>query len=103
MNTFEHSSIGCAPSQIIFGYSVDLDRIILHPTKNKDLQAEDSPTYPEYVYKMLNLQAQVIARAQVIQETIANRHISNKLQFSTIVQYLERYHPVVVVSQFQLH
>ena len=80
MNTFEHSSIGCAPSQIIFGNSVDLDRIILHPTKNKDLHTEDSPTYPEYVYKMLNLQAQIIARAQSIQETIANQHISNKLR-----------------------
>ena len=79
MNTFEHSSLGCAPSQIIFGNSVDLDRVILHPTKNKDT-FQESPTYPEYVYKMLNLQAQVIARAQVIQETVANRHISKKLK-----------------------
>ena len=29
---------------------------------------------------MLNLQAQVIARAQVIQETVVNRHISKKLK-----------------------
>lgn len=33
MNTTEHSSLGCAPSQIIFGNAVDLDRRILHEPK----------------------------------------------------------------------
>ena len=78
MNTFTHSSIGCAPAQIIFGNAIDLDRRILHSiSKDND---SSNITYPEYVYKLLNLQAEVIARAQAIQETVANRHISRKLK-----------------------
>jgi len=76
MNTMEHSSIGCAPSQIIFGNSVDLDRGILHERKS----IRNDITYPEYVLRLLNAQAEIIARAQAIQETVANRHISKKLK-----------------------
>ena len=36
MNTFEHSSIGCAPSQIIFGNAIDLDRNILYRHEDMD-------------------------------------------------------------------
>ena len=78
MNTFVHSSIGCAPAQIIFGNALDLDRRILHSPPPDD--EFTNTTYPEYVYKLLNLQAEVIARAQAIQETVANRHISRKLK-----------------------
>ena len=72
----EHSSIGCAPSQIIFGNAVDLDRGILHERKS----IRNDITYPEYVLRLLNAQAEIIARAQAIQETVANRHISKKLK-----------------------
>ena len=59
MNTFVHSSIGCAPAQIIFGNALDLDRRILHSPPPDD--EFTNTTYPEYVYKLLNLQAEVIA------------------------------------------
>ena len=39
MNTFEHSSIGCAPSQIIFGNAIDLDRNILHKYEGDEANA----------------------------------------------------------------
>ena len=76
MNTMQHSSIGCAPSQIIFGNAIDLDRGILHDHQSipKDM------TYPEYVLRLLNTQAEVIARAQSIQEIVADRHITQKLK-----------------------
>ena len=82
MNTFEHSSIGCAPSQIIFGNAIDLDRNILHKYEGDEANAPDlkNQTYSKYYQRLLNMQAEVVARAQTIQETVNQKHISRKLQ-----------------------
>ena len=84
MNTFEHSSIGCAPSQIIFGNAIDLDRNILHKYEGDETHTPDikNETYSAYYRKLLNMQAEVVARAQTIQETVNQKHISRKLQKS---------------------
>ena len=82
MNTFEHSSIGCAPSQIIFGNAIDLDRNILHKYEGDEANAPaiKNETYSKYYRRLLNMQAEVVARAQTIQEMVNQKHISRKLQ-----------------------
>ena len=73
MNTLEHSAIGCAPASIIMGNSVNLDQRLLYKT------GEDM-TYPEYVHELLNMQAEIIARATTIQAEVAQKHIHTKLK-----------------------
>ena len=77
MNTMVHSSTGVKPSQIIFGNAIDLDRHILHKPQPSE---EEGKTYSEYVLKLLNVQAEIIARAQSIQEIVAQKHIARKLK-----------------------
>ena len=77
MNTLEHSSTEQAASQIIFGNAIDLDRRILYDPPKDDATER---TYSEYVMNLLNVQAEIIARAQSIQETISQEHIARKLR-----------------------
>ena len=76
MNTAVHSSTGVAPAQIIFGNAIDLDRHILHknPPNTEPVQ------YSDYVSKLLNMQAEVIARALTIQEIVTHRHVEKQLR-----------------------
>ena len=77
MNTTIHSSIGTSPSQIIFGNAIDLDRRILHEPFAHDATER---TYSEYVMNLLNVQAEIIAKAQATQEAITEQHIARQLR-----------------------
>jgi len=77
MNTTVHSTIGVAPAQIIFGNAIDLDRHILHEPQASE---RENQTYSEYVMKLLNMQAEVIAKAQQTQEVVTQLHVANKLR-----------------------
>ena len=77
MNTLEHSATGCAPASIIMGNNVNLDQCLVYETTNND---GSNKTYPEYVYALLNMQAEIIARATTIQATVAQKHIQRKLK-----------------------
>ena len=72
LNTTVHRSTGVAPAQIIFGNAIDLDRHVLHknPTSSEPVE------YSEYVTKLLNVQAEVVARALTIQEIITEKHVA---------------------------
>ena len=76
MITAVYSSTGVAPSQVIFGNAIDLDRHILHknPPNTEPIQ------YSDYVSKLLNMQAEVIARALTIQEIVTHRHVDKQLR-----------------------
>ena len=77
MNTTVHSTIGVAPAQIIFGNAIDLDRHVLHEPQATE---RENQTYSEYVIKLLNMQAEVIAKAQQTQEIVTQLHVANKLR-----------------------
>ena len=77
MNTLEHSATGCAPASIIMGNSVNLDQCLVYKSTN---DKGDDMTYPEYVHALLNMQAEIIARATTIQAEVAQKHIHRKLQ-----------------------
>ena len=77
MNTMTHTSTGVAPSQIIYGNAIDLDRRILHEPHALETEGQ---TYSEYVLKLLNVQAEIIAKAQAIQEIVTEKHVARKLR-----------------------
>ena len=77
MNTTVHSSIGTSPSQIIFGNAIDLDRRILHEPFAHNATER---TYSEYVMNLLNVQAEIIAKAQATQEAVTEQHIARQLR-----------------------
>ena len=76
MNTMTHSSTGVPPSQIIYGNAIDLDRRILHEPQ---VQEKEGQPYSQYVLDLLNVQAEIIARAQAIQEIVTKKHVAKKL------------------------
>ena len=75
LNTTVHRSTSVAPAQIIFGNAIDLDRHVLHknPTSSEHVE------YSEYVTKILNVQAEVVARALTIQEIVTQKHVAKQL------------------------
>jgi hypothetical protein len=73
MNSSVNSSIGLAPSQIIFGGLVNLNRRILHPV---DDVAIEFPTYKDYYSNLLTIQGRLIAAAEKTQ----NDNNINKLK-----------------------
>ena len=75
LNTTVHSSTGVAPAQIIFGSAINLDRHVLH----KNPPASEPVEYSEYVTKLLNVQAEVVARALTIQEIVTQKHVAKQL------------------------
>jgi hypothetical protein len=77
MNSTFHSSIGCSPSQIIFGDAIDLNRDIFVKSTNEIL-----PTIPisEYNTKLVEKQALIISMAQKLrEEDDKNNKIKRKL------------------------
>ena len=77
LNTTVHSSIGTSPSKIIFGNAIDLDRRILHEPFAPDATER---AYSEYVMNLLNVQAEIIAKAQATQEAVTQQHIARQLR-----------------------
>ena len=59
------------------GNNVNLDQCLVYETTNND---GSNKTYPEYVHALLNMQAEIIARATTIQATVAQKHIQRKLK-----------------------
>jgi len=77
MNSMRHSSIGCAPADILFGKSVDLNRG-LFPDKTRLSQTTGEPLN-EYLSKLLSMQGAIIEIAQKTQYETSAEHIQRKL------------------------
>jgi transposase InsO family protein len=77
MNSMKHSSIGCAPADILFGKSVDLNRG-LFPDKTRLSQTTGEPLN-EYLSKLLSVQGTIIEIAQKTQLATSAEHIHRKL------------------------
>ena len=77
MNSMKHSSIGCAPADILFGKSVDLNRG-LFPDKARLSQTTGEPLN-EYLSKLLSVQGTIIEIAQKTQLATSAEHIQRKL------------------------
>jgi putative transposase len=77
MNSMKHSSIGCAPADILFGKSVDLNRG-LFPDKARLSQTTGEPLN-EYLSKLLSVQGAIIEIAQKTQYETSAEHIQKKL------------------------
>ena len=76
-NAMKHATTGYAPSQIIFANNIDLDRRVLHTPPTED----DSPVkYSDYVITLMNMQAEIIAKAQRMQEIVNNISVEKRLQ-----------------------
>lgn len=77
MNSMKHSAIGCAPANILFGNSVDLNRGFF-PDKERLSQTEGEPLN-EYLSKLLSMQGTIIEIAQKTQLETSAEHIQRKL------------------------
>jgi hypothetical protein len=77
MNSMKHSSIGCAPANILFGNSVDLNRG-LFPDKERLSLTEGEPLN-EYLSKLLSIQGTIVEIAQKTQLETSAEHIQKKL------------------------
>ena len=86
MNTQRHASTGVTPAQCIFANAIDLDRHILH----RNPPVGEPVEYSEYVTKLLNVQAEVIARALTIQEIVTQKHINKQLHELEVVPGFNR-------------
>jgi len=75
MNSLTHSSTGVAPSQIIFGNNIDLDRNILA----YDIKwREADMTMSEFMNDMIKAQKAIINKATQHQHVVNNKYISKK-------------------------
>ena len=70
MNTTIHSSTGVAPAQI--NLVMPLISTGIFSTRIRPMPVQ----YSDYVSKLLNMQAEVIARALTIQEIVTQRHVA---------------------------
>jgi transposase InsO family protein len=78
MNSMKHSSIGCAPANILFGNSVDLNRGFF-PDKERLSQTDEGEPLNEYLSKLLSIQGTIIEIAQKTQFETSAEHIQRKL------------------------
>ena len=78
MNSMKHSSIGCAPADILFGRSIDLNRG-LFPDKARLSQTTGEPLNV-YLSKLLSMQGAIIEIAQKTQYETSAEHIQKKLE-----------------------
>ena len=69
MNASLHQAIGCAPAQIIFGNSIDLDRHIVHePATMQDIEL------PAWHANLVAKQAQLIMKVQNLLQEVEKQH-----------------------------
>ena len=76
MNASKNSTTGVTPAQLIFGNNIDLDRNILFDSRLRD------PNQPlsEYMIKLMDKQAEIVAKAQATQAIVNQQHINSKLK-----------------------
>ena len=76
MNASKNSTTGMTPAQLIFGNNIDLDRNILFDSRQRD------PKQPlsEYMIKLMDRQAEIVAKAQATQAIVNQQHINSKLK-----------------------
>lgn len=76
-NATKIATIGCSPAQLVFGRSIDL-----HPAIFCDrvLNSKDDVPMQDWVRKQVELQQDVIARAQALQQQLHDKHVSSKPQ-----------------------
>lgn len=76
MNASKNSTTGVTPAQLIFGNNIDLDRNILFDSRLRD------PNEPlsEYMIKLMDKQAEIVAKAQATQAIVNQQHINSKLK-----------------------
>ena len=77
MNSMKHSAIGCAPANILFGNSVDLNRG-LFPDKERVSLTKGEPLN-EYLSKLLSIQGTIVEIAQKTQLETSAEHIQRKI------------------------
>ena len=90
LNTTDVSSTGFPPNHIIFGNNAQLESSVLYNRQEKNVEARqpkifgqfkkdsNSTSYTKYIHDLLNIQAEILARAQQIQSIVANEHIKRK-------------------------
>ena len=72
MNASRHQAIGCAPAEIIFGNSIDLDRHIVH-----EPIAMETIELPEWHKNLVKVQAQLIDKVQKLLKAAEEQHCKN--------------------------
>ena len=72
MNASRHQAIGCAPAEIIFGNSIDLDRHIVH-----EPIAMETIELPEWHKNLVKVQAQLIDKVQKLLKAAEEQHCQN--------------------------
>jgi uncharacterized short protein YbdD (DUF466 family) len=82
MNASVNKSTGYTPAQLMFGNNIDLDRNLLYDSR---VQHPDLPIH-ETMLKLMNMQAEVIAKVHTIQDLVNIKHINRKLSKERNVQ-----------------
>ena len=77
INSTVHSSTGHAPAQILFGNNIDLDKRVLHAPPETP---EGPVAYSDHVVELLNMQSEIIAKTQRIQEIVNNTAVEKRLK-----------------------
>jgi hypothetical protein len=79
LNSTIHSSTGMSPAEIIFGSSISLNRGILAPLMEKEIDTlRKTCTYKEYVTNMWSTQQTLIGKARANLQEKDTKHILSK-------------------------
>ena len=87
LNTEVHSSTLWAPSQLVFGTAINLDRGILTP--NIEMKEHNHKEYDEYAKRLINAQKHAIEAAKFVQIERDKRHIAKSMVSTTITTITE--------------
>ncbi len=78
MNSSVSASTGVTPASIIFGNSIDLDNGLLPDAAKRVTEHEEGKPLNEYLFKLLQIQAHIIALAQASQYKANQEHMRRK-------------------------
>ena len=82
MNASRHQAIGCAPAEIIFGNSIDLDRHIVHePVELEDI------ALPDWHKNLVKVQAKLITKVQSLLAAVENLHCEKNPKNGPVTEF----------------